>query len=212
MSTLTAAEDRSVKLVQRRHLFQKVATFSLGDRSIDVVREGYQVTSIPYRDVASVRLAFIGANNCGGEAFPAYACYLRSRHGEKLKLTNLRFEGPGEVSDHSVSYTTFVRCLHQKLLPLRHDVRFVQGSDLYYWMGWVGMAMSLLLLLMLPLLFLADDGGMMLLRKGWVFCLMPLLVSATFLPLIRRGRARPYDPEDLPEEHLPAAEGPGVGE
>ena len=168
-----------MRLVQRRHLFQKVATVSLGDRSIDVVREGHQVTSIPYRDVASVRLAFIGANNSGGEAFPAYACYLRSRHGNKLKLTNLRFEGPGEVSDHSVAYTTFVRCLHQKLLPLRYGVRFVQGSDLYYWMG-------------------------------WVFCLMPLLVSATFLPLIRRGRARPYDPEDLPEEHLPVAEGPGL--
>jgi len=202
MSALTTTESRPVELVQRRHLFHTKETVILGDGAIRIERAGQTVASIPYEQVTSVHLAFQGANQCG-EAFPAYACWIRSCYGHKLKLQNLRFEGPGEMSAHDVPYTEFIRALHEKLLPWRERIRFLAGSNFYYWMGWTGFAFALLLLLMLPLAFLVDGGGWILLRKAWVFLLIPPFLAGSFLPLIRRGRRAPYDPEQIPKAHLP---------
>lgn len=202
MATLPIIENRPVELVQRRHLFHKMETLILGDGAIRVERDGQTVTSIPYEQVTSVHLAFQGANHCG-EAIPAYACWIRSGYGDKLKLQNIRFERPGEMSAHDAPYTEFVRALHEKLLPWRDRIRFLAGSNLYYWMGWMGLAFALLLLLMLPVLFFVDGGGTILLRKAWVFFMIPTLVAGSFLPLILRGRSAPYDPEEIPKEHLP---------
>ena len=190
--------------IQNRNIaFHKSKIVRLRNDSIEELRKGRVVRSIPFSEVSSVNLAFMGASHAGADPLPAYRCRIKGRRGQSIEFRNVAYVKFSEVASYSPVHLAMVVELHKRLLHYRDKIRFRQGSDAFYWLGWFGLLMSALLVMMVPCLFLLDGGFWMVLRKAWVLALMPILVATCFWPLVKRGRSQPYLPDDLPMDHLP---------
>ena len=192
-----------MRLTNRDTVFHRNKTIQIDRNGIEQIRKGRVIKSFPWDQVKRVNLAFLGANNTGGDAAAAYRCRVTSEKGTSIELRNVSFAS--DDTSLNEDYSKLVCQLHDHLAthgPI--NVEFRQGSNLYYWLGWIGLLTSCLLLFMIPCFLFMEGGTSILIRKGWIIALTPILAGGTFVPLIRRGRSHPYSPDALPTDHMPS--------
>lgn len=192
------------RLSSRNTAFHRCQSIRLESNCLQQLCQGRIVKSIPLNEVTRVNLAFLGGNYAGSSQLAGYRCRVAGQNGMSIEFRNLFYVSFCNVGRQDTDYLNLVFELHDRLAKQsRTDTVFTQGSSTFYWLGWFGVIASALLTIMSPLMLMLEGGATMLLRKAWTFALVPVLLGGTFLPLIRRGRNRPYKPDVLPIEHLP---------
>lgn len=192
-----------MKIGSRNTAFHSAKIVHLTEDAIEMTRNGRVCRSIPFCNVTRVNLALLGSSHAGSDAVPAYRCLVTDRNGKSIEFRNVAYVKFGEVAVHDMDFLTIVCELHKRLRPFEKAIRFSQGSNAFYWLGWLGLLMSVMLLLMVPCALYIEGGIGVVLRKAWIIALVPTLVGGSFLPLVLRGRSRPYTPDSLPLDHLP---------
>ena len=188
----------------RHTAFHGGQSIRLESNCLQQLRRGQIVRSIPLHEVVRVNLAFLGSNYAGNHQMAGYRCRVTDQNGTSIEFRNLFYASFYRVSRQDTDYLNLVFELHDRLVKQgRSDTVFTQGSSAFYWLGWFGVIASILLTVMIPMMLMIEGGATMLLRKAWTFALVPVLLGGTFVPLICRGRNRPYSPDVLPVEHLP---------
>ena len=192
-----------MKIQSRHTAFHRPKVVHLSDEALELLCNGRVRKEIQLSEVSRVNLALLGSSHAGSDAVPAYRCRVTSRTGHTIEFRNVAYSSIGEVAVHDRDFLDMVAELHQRLQPYEHSIQFRQGSNAFYWLGWFGLLMAALLLLMIPCAIYIEGGVWAVLRKAWIIALVPSLVGGSFLPLIARGRSRFYSPDALPLEHLP---------
>jgi tetratricopeptide (TPR) repeat protein len=194
-----------IQIKTRPTAFHRPGIVRLSEDRLEAIRDDQVVKSIPIDQIRHVNLSSLGAAHAGQDSDPVYRCLIKGKRGHSIEFRSVRYVAIGNVEALDWDFVLLVSRLHEMLEPYQDRIEFRQGSEYLYWMGWLGVSLALLLLLMIPCLLLVEGGYQAVLRKGWAFSLVPLFLGTSFLPLIDRGRSEPYSPHELPPEHLPLA-------
>ena len=179
----------------RRTAFERERWYLLDRPGLRVREAGRGERLIPYHSMRGVFLMRTPTRYIRD----LYRCRIRLADGARLLLSNQHYLGLGRFEDRGAEYAAFVRALHRRLQG--HKAVFEQGlGPVAYWAMW-GLGLSLGLLLAIVLLAGALNGDFLLLF-GALIGFLPL-GSLVYL-FLKRNRPRPYRPDAIPPELLPA--------
>jgi hypothetical protein len=177
----------------RGSLIDRQTTYRLGETAFEW-EAGDRSHSVAYGAIERIRLI--------DYASPAGTTFQRSvrvRGGPTLKIRSQHFLGVGRFEDRGACYAPFVRALLERAAVEGSNTRFLAGST-GLWVLWV--VVGLLIVLMLGVLVIVVTDGMTLGGTA----LSALIVALVALPLawrsVRKGGAKPFDPEAPPPELL----------
>jgi hypothetical protein len=179
----------------RRNVFERERWYLLDQPGLRLRETGKAERLIPYHSIRGLCLVHAPTRYIRDR----YRCRIRLANGGRLLLSNQHYLGLGRFEDRGPEYAEFVRALHRRLQG--HKAVFEQGVGRFaYWAMW-GLGSSVGLLLGIFLLVGALDGDFLLVF-GALAGFLPL-GSLVYLFLIR-NRPRPYRPDAIPPELLPA--------
>ncbi len=179
----------------RRTVFEGERWYLLDEPGLRLRESGKAERLIPYHSMRGVCLMHTPTRYIRD----LYRCRIRLADGGRLLLSNQHYLGLGRFEDRGVEYAAFVRALHQRLQG--HKAVFEQGmGPVALWAMW-GLTLAVGLLLGIVLLAGARDGDFRLLF-GALAGVLPL-GSLVYL-FLKRNRPRPYRPDAIPPELLPA--------
>ncbi len=128
----------------------------------------------------------------------AFTTVIAHDEGRAVMIPSRHFVGIGRFESRATEYVAFVTELHRLAHAASPSIRFVVGSSLLFWAG-VAVASLGGLLGVLVVVGMATTGRMPPAQAIWPVP-MAIFVSLGFL---RQGRAKLYDPQQLPETMLP---------
>ncbi len=179
----------------RRTAFERERWYLLDEPGLRLREAGRAERLIPYHSIRGLRLTHTPTRYIRD----LYRCRIRLADGGRLLLSNQHYLGLGRFEDRGQEYAGFVRALHRRLQG--HKAVFDQGvGPVAYWAMW-GLGLSVGLLLAIVLLVGALNGDFRLLF-GALAGFLPL-GSLVYL-FLKRNRPRPYRPDAIPPELLPA--------
>ncbi len=180
----------------RQSLVSKEQTYQLGAEELSITSEGKEIGQVPYKDVTSIQLQFNGS----ASGVPEYRCLIKSNR-KTVIVQNKHFVGLGNFEARDSSYRKFVADLHDRLRPHADQIKFKQGTEWLFWFAVVfGLLMPPMFLAGLYILFFTDKGTFS--GRAALFG-VPAMFLCFIVPVLRRGRAKNYEPTAVPEGFLP---------
>jgi hypothetical protein len=182
----------------RHDVLEQARTFRLGEAGLLIADDAGPPAVLAYAEIRQVRLRFFPTRVQTNR----FEC-LVDAPGRTLKFSNEFYRGIASFDDQSASYRKFVTALCRRVAAANPRATFLTGRD-----GWVlGLEWSFLLLMALLLgwiLWITDSP------LGWLIW-VKLGLIVVFLPTLwryfKRSRATRFDPQAIPEDVLPAADG-----
>jgi len=172
-------------------------TYSLGKEGITISADGSTTDHIPYQDVQSLNVQFNGSMN----NVSRYRCVLRTTK-KKVALTNAHYVSLGNFESRDSEYSRFLAELHVRLSPFADQIRFTQGSAAMFISALIFIiVMPPLALLALYLVFVKGES-MTFSARSALFA-MPIFLALITIPVLRKGRPRPYNGKTVPPAYLP---------
>lgn len=191
-----------MKLIQKQTAFSKSDEVCLDQNGIFRVRKGVETSRIPFEQIDKIQLI------CDGYSAPhsktVYRCIVRS-NTTKLHFSNAYYmTSPPEMDE---DYIRFVQQLHQSLPVDRKSIEFRQGSNLWFMIAILGMATTILGALLVVTLAIVGGADMSWnsVAKAGRLGVFALLANVVLVPLLKKGKAKPYAANDLPPKYLPVA-------
>lgn len=161
------------------------------DRLVVTREKSGQRVDVPFSDIRAINLR--------QEMPGAWTVRIVRGAGKTITIPSRHFVGFGQFQERGPEYVAFVRRLHEASSAANPQIRFIAGSTVLYWIGWILVVVTGLLGAIL-LGALAVGGPR---TPPWrvVFSVpVALLVGSAF---IRQGRAKTYGPRALPGNLLP---------
>lgn len=185
-------------LPQKHGMLSKHETVQLTQDAIVRTRDGVEMDRVAYEDIHTVHL------KCDGRSIPhggitVYRTVIKHAGGKFVFSNAIYGTAPEGMDDN---YFDFVDRLHQQLRPHADRIEFKQGSSIAYIASFFGLAFGVLLVITIPALIIAT-GELEFIGKAWMVPLTGFMMAGVFVPLIKRGRKKPYGPDALPMLYLP---------
>lgn len=132
------------------------------------------------------------------EMHGVHSVELTRQHASKLRITARHFLGVGRFESRASQYTAFVKALLAAAQQHAPDARFLTGSTVLFFLGWLCMVVSGFFVLAFAYALLFVDKPF----PRQVLYLTPLTL-ALGVGLIRQGGTTSFDPATPPEKFLP---------
>lgn len=177
----------------RNSVRAKHTTYSLGESGLDLEQDGVVMT-VPYGDIKRVNLiAYAATNGRQGQLS------LLTRTGEKLVVRSHHFQGLGQFENRSETYGQLVRGLLQRISIANPVAVFVTGSNLYWYLWAMVLALSVIVAAILVYALVAATPP-----------IFPMIMSISFIVFcgfiawhsLGTSRQTPFDPDAPPANFL----------
>lgn len=182
----------------RSSILEGEKTYSLQEEGVTISAGGDTTDLIRYGDIHSLNVQFNGSMN----NVSRYRCVLRTAK-KKVALTNAHFVSLGNFESRDREYGEFLAELHVRLRPFADQIRFTQGTAVMF------VSALLFAIIMPPLVAVAlylviVKGESMTFSARSALFIVPALLALITIPVLRKGRPRPYDGKTVPNAYLPA--------
>ena len=181
----------------RSSVLEREKTYCLTEDGITVSLNGTPTDLIPYQEIRSLNLQFNGKFN----DLLRYRCVIRTAN-RKLALTNGHYISLGNFESRDADYNRFIDELHVRLRPFADQIRFTQGTMTMF------ISALMFVIVMPPMVAIAiylvvAQGASMTFSARTSLFAMPALLAAVTIPVLRKGRPRPYDIKAIPTDYMP---------
>jgi hypothetical protein len=155
------------------------------------------VLRFPYRDIVEVRLSYAPSRANAAR----YRCDLKMRSGQRVAIISTHYAGIADFEDRAATYVPFVRALIARVAAANPAARFRSGATI---LGYLAQHLFLFAMFALLMFALAEFGVAYVSESSWVKLFVVLCFVPVLIAYARKNWPRPFKPEAIPKEVLPA--------